>query len=93
MFIKVRAQKRAASYNSPLSAAASESFVRARDEALAERSAQPADGAADPDWPTGPPADRPTKPTNRLHMFPTIYLTNQPTDSMNRIYICSKSIN
>jgi len=49
MFIKVRAQKRAASYNSPLSAAASESFVRARDEALAERSAQPADGAADPD--------------------------------------------
>jgi len=49
MFIKVRAQKRAASYNSPLSAAASESFVRARDEALTERSAQPADSAADPD--------------------------------------------
>jgi len=48
MFIKVRAQKRAASYNSPLNAAASASFVRARDEAVAERTAQPADSALDP---------------------------------------------
>jgi hypothetical protein len=34
MFIKVRVQKRAASYNSPLNAAASARFVRARDEVL-----------------------------------------------------------
>jgi len=49
MFIKVRAQKRAASYNSPLNAAASASFVRARHEALAELTAQPADSAVVPD--------------------------------------------
>jgi hypothetical protein len=49
MFIKVRAQKRAASYNSPLNVAASAGFVRARDVALAERTTQPADSAVDPD--------------------------------------------
>jgi len=64
VFIKVRAHIRAASCSSPLNAAASASFVRARDEVLVERNAQPTDSAVDPDRPTGRPTDPPAKQRN-----------------------------
>jgi hypothetical protein len=64
MFIKVRAQKRAPSYNSQLNAAALASFVRARDEVLSVLTARL--------FLTDRLTEQPTKqPTNEPHDYIT----------------------